>query len=466
MKNLKSLTIIILMILTTMILCTKVEATTGKITGETVRVRSEANTKSNILAQLDKNEKVEILEQSEGWYKVTFTKKGEKITGYISESLVDLEKDNPQNEDNQVKEEDNQNSQENDSESNKQEESKEEIPAQEEPRTDGSSITIEEGKEYKINQTIKIKNLPSMSSAEKTELNNTNIKAIEVINDWCKIENETETGWLRINTLKKSIEGSEINTEEPKDAEQKEEAKNEENTETPKEENKTENVSNAKVIKKLYVSTDSLKVRKENNTTSEIIDSLKKNDEVSVIEELDGWYKIKVDGKIGYVSSKYVSTQKSKEATSRGAEIQRTEEVTEIKEPETTSNTSSAKGSEVVSYAKQYIGYKYVSGGASPSTGFDCSGFTTYVYKQFGIKLNRTSRDQIKNGTAVERSNLQQGDLVLFRGESGSSIGHVGIYVGGGEFIHASNPKGGVKITALDSSYYNTRYVGARRVTD
>ena len=88
------------------------------------------------------------------------------------------------------------------------------------------------------------------------------------------------------------------------------------------------------------------------------------------------------------------------------------------------------------------------------------------MYKQFGIKLNRTSRDQIKNGTAVERSNLQQGDLVLFRGESGSSIGHVGIYVGGGEFIHASNPKGGVKITALDSSYYNTRYVGARRVTD
>lgn len=459
MKDLKSLIIIILMILTTMILCTKVEATTGKITGETVRVRSEANTKSNILAQLDKNEKVEILEQSEGWYKVTFTKKGEKITGYISESLVDLEKDNQKVENNQIKEENSQ-------EENKEKSSDKEESIQDEPRTDGASITIEEDKEYKIIKSVKIKNVPSMSSIEKVELNNTNIKTIEVINDWCKIETESETGWLRVNMLKKSIEGNGNNIEEPNVEEQKDAEKTEEKAEDSKAESKTENESNAKVIKKLYVSVDSLKVRKENNTTSEIIDSLKKNDEVSVIEELTGWYKIKVDGKVGYVSSKYVSTQKSKETTSRGTDVQRTDEVTEIKEPETSSNTSSAKGSDVVQYAKKYIGYKYVAGGASPSTGFDCSGFTTYVYKQFGVNLNRTSRDQIKNGTAVERSNLQQGDLVLFRGESGSSIGHVGIYAGGGNFIHASNPKGGVKITALDSSYYNTRYVGARRVID
>ena len=92
MKNLKSLAIIILMITTIIILSTKVEATTGTINSETVRVRSEANTKSNIVAQLDKDQKVEILEQSEGWYKVSFSEKGEKVTGYISESLIDLEK--------------------------------------------------------------------------------------------------------------------------------------------------------------------------------------------------------------------------------------------------------------------------------------------------------------------------------------------------------------------------------------
>ena len=100
----------------------------------------------------------------------------------------------------------------------------------------------------------------------------------------------------------------------------------------------------------------------------------------------------------------------------------------------------------------------------SPETGFDCSGFTQYVYKHFGISLYRSSKDQIKNGVAVEKSDLQLGDLVIFNDEGNKAIGHVGIYIGGGDFIHASNPKDGVKITTLLSGYYKIRYVGARRV--
>ena len=128
------------------------------------------------------------------------------------------------------------------------------------------------------------------------------------------------------------------------------------------------------------------------------------------------------------------------------------------------SGTTGTTGTAVVEYAKQYLGYKYVSGGTSPSTGFDCSGFTTYVYKHFGISLNRSSKDQIKNGVAVERSNLQPGDIVVFNNSANTAIGHVGIYIGGDNFIHAANPKEGVRITSLSSSYYKTRYVGARRV--
>ena len=130
-------------------------------------------------------------------------------------------------------------------------------------------------------------------------------------------------------------------------------------------------------------------------------------------------------------------------------------------EPEATTGTT---GAAVVEYAKQYLGYKYVSGGASPSTGFDCSGFTTYVYKHFGVSLNRTSSGQNNNGVAVAKSDLQPGDLVIFNNDANTTIGHVGIYIGDGNFIHASNPSDGVKITTLTTGYYQKRYVGARRV--
>ena len=96
----------------------------------------------------------------------------------------------------------------------------------------------------------------------------------------------------------------------------------------------------------------------------------------------------------------------------------------------------------------------------SPS-GFDCSGFTSYIYKQFGVSLNRTAAGQYSNGSAVSRSELQAGDLVMF-GQSG--INHVGIYMGGGMMVHAANTSRGVTTDTINSGYYNTNYVGARRV--
>ena len=121
----------------------------------------------------------------------------------------------------------------------------------------------------------------------------------------------------------------------------------------------------------------------------------------------------------------------------------------ETSEPEKEeAKTSTGKGNDVVEYAKTYLNCKYVSGGSSPETGFDCSGFTTYVFKHFGVSLSRSSKGQIYNGVAVEKSDL----------------GHVGIYIGENKFIHAANSREGVVITSLASSYYSKRYVGARRV--
>lgn len=107
------------------------------------------------------------------------------------------------------------------------------------------------------------------------------------------------------------------------------------------------------------------------------------------------------------------------------------------------------------------IGTKYLAGGVSTS-GFDCSGFTKYVFDKIGITLPHQSASQYQMGTAVSRDNLREGDLVFFN-TSGRGVSHVGIYVGEGKFAHASTSRG-VTISSLSESYYVNRYVGAKRI--
>ncbi|OKP95898.1 C40 family peptidase [Paenibacillus sp. P46E] len=107
------------------------------------------------------------------------------------------------------------------------------------------------------------------------------------------------------------------------------------------------------------------------------------------------------------------------------------------------------------------IGTTYKFGGTSTS-GFDCSGFTSYVFKNVGLTLPRTSKAQFSVGTSVSRSNLRSGDLVFFN-TFGSGVSHVGIYVGGGKFAQSSSSRG-VTITSLSQAYWANRYVGAKRV--
>lgn len=112
----------------------------------------------------------------------------------------------------------------------------------------------------------------------------------------------------------------------------------------------------------------------------------------------------------------------------------------------------------VVAIAMRYLGVPYVWGGASPSTGFDCSGFTMYVYAQIGVSLPHYTGDQWQMGTAVARDQLQPGDLVFFDG-----LGHEGIYIGNNQFIHAPHTGDVVKISSI-SGWYADTYVGARRL--
>ena len=115
--------------------------------------------------------------------------------------------------------------------------------------------------------------------------------------------------------------------------------------------------------------------------------------------------------------------------------------------------------------ALDFLGTNYKYGGESPS-GFDCSGLVWYVANEtLGLKLPRTAADQAKLGTKVARAELQRGDLVFFN-TMGRRYSHVGIYLGGGEFVHAPSSGGKVRVEKLATRYWNTRYNGARRISD
>lgn len=154
----------------------------------------------------------------------------------------------------------------------------------------------------------------------------------------------------------------------------------------------------------------------------------------------EGWYKVTYAGNTGYVSSDYITIT-----------------------TEPTTASSSALGEQIVALAKQYLGTPYVLGGNGPSS-FDCSGFTKYIYAQFGYTLNRTATDQLQNGVSISRDELQPGDLVFFKYNTSKPVSHVGIYIGGGEFIHASTNRYMVQIDQMNSGHYDNVFVYARRI--
>ena len=124
------------------------------------------------------------------------------------------------------------------------------------------------------------------------------------------------------------------------------------------------------------------------------------------------------------------------------------------------SRGSSSVSNDIISYAYNFIGTPYVFGSNGPKA-FDCSAFTKYVFAHFGVSLPRTSQSQYGSGAVISRDNLIPGDLVFFN--TYTYLGHVGIYIGGGDFIHASSSKG-VTVSSLNDGYYSSRFEGGTRV--
>jgi cell wall-associated NlpC family hydrolase len=120
---------------------------------------------------------------------------------------------------------------------------------------------------------------------------------------------------------------------------------------------------------------------------------------------------------------------------------------------------SSGVGLRVTRFARHLLGIPYRYGGSTPSTGFDCSGFVRFVYSHFGVTLPHSTYADFDLGTPISRNSLRPGDLVFF-----DSVGHVGLYIGNGRFIHAPHTGLRVMVSSLSESWYATRYDGARRL--
>lgn len=199
------------------------------------------------------------------------------------------------------------------------------------------------------------------------------------------------------------------------------------------------------------VNASSLNIRSAPNVTSSVVGKAANGAAIVIIGKQNGFVIVNHNGQNAYMAEEYITY------------ITRAEYDAYYAAPVQTQTASSTTGSQIVNTAMQYIGVPYVYGGTTPS-GFDCSGFTSYVYAKFGYALNRTAAGQASNGSVVaSKADLQPGDLLLFQSSDCAGIGHVGIYIGNGNMVHAPKPGSSVKVTSINSSYYTSRYVGARR---
>lgn len=253
------------------------------------------------------------------------------------------------------------------------------------------------------------------------------------------------------------------------------------------------------------VTADVLNIRSDASTSSDVLAQLTKDSQVNVVESANGWYKISVNGVSGWVSAQYLSVSSGtvkgtisgsgvnvRTGPGKGYDVLITinSEGVEIlgssgdwynvrfssgvegwvySDYVSTGGSVVSRGQslgrQIVEYAQKFLGVKYVWGGSS-SSGFDCSGFAKAVYSNFGIDINRVAADQAKQGSYVSTSNLQVGDLLFFDTDGGKNyINHVGIYMGGGKFIHASSGAKKVVIDSLWGGFYENSYMTARTFT-
>lgn len=422
---------------------TTVFASTGKVynTSQGLVLREEASKTSAPLATVPNDKKVEIVEDLGEWYKVNV----DGTEGYLFAEYIKVEED--------VTEE----------------------PTEEQT---GDNVSTENANPNTTKTETKIYMLPLITSSNiGTIPANTELSVQKTLNSWAYVSYNNISGWIRTyNYNMETEETPEPEVTPEQEPEETPEVEPEETIETNAPEENT-NLS----FTKGYINESSVNVRKQPTTDSEVVTTLILNTGVTITAQTDEWYKITYGDYTGYIYKPLISetpvvTNRGNEGrgpentepeTSQTENEQKTDTDTEqnTETQETPSvPTTSASGDKIVSFAKQYLGYRYVYGGTTPGSGFDCSGFIYYVFNSCGYSISRSLSAQASKGTAVSKSELQPGDIVFFNNTSSGALGHVGIYIGNGNMIHAANPNRGVVTDTINSGYYNTYYYSARRV--
>lgn len=460
MKNLRKISLmLILTVVSILLLAVSSKATTKvKVTGDVLNIRKGPSTSTKVVAMLSKGVECELLEEEGEWYKVKY----KTYTGYISKEYAEIigETNNTEEPKNTETNTDNKNDTDNTSKN------------EENNTTSDTNIDEDVKVVYKkLKQDSELKILPLVYSSNIESLKkNAEMILLSEVNGWSYVQTDSNCGWIRTEYLEDSSTTS-----------------NNSNTNNTDKNEYTEKTG--------YINESSVNMRKGAGTSYSIVKVLSLNTQLTITDEDGKWYQVKVGNTTGYVSKDYVSDTKT--TTTRGNNTSRTETVATATETtnsssneekvsdtkstdkttenktnttqETTSkNETTIKSTDIVAYAKKYLGYKYVYGGDGSNGTFDCSGFTMYVYKHFGIKLPHAASKQYKcgKGTQITKySDLQVGDIVFLTDyETGKGIGHCGIYLGNDNFIHASTTCYAVEISSFKTIYKGRFYSGLRLI--
>ncbi|MBQ4040623.1 MAG: SH3 domain-containing protein [Oscillospiraceae bacterium] len=375
----------------------------GTVNDTSVRYRTGPSTSHTSLGTIPKGTEVDIIGINNGWYKLTYN----GTTGYMRSDYIDLGGAAAEDKDDE-----------------KEEDTTTETTPED---TTTSTETAVNKKGSVTGNYVRFRSAPSLTSAIIRLLNKgAAVDVVAEVDGWYKITYGGKTGYMSSDYITLSSDTTSSETTKPE-------------TSTPS----TSEPDVEAMDEVGYVTGNYVRMRKGASTTDAIITLLNKGASVSITGKTGNWYQIKYNGNVGYMSADYITIGEAP-AVSDSYEL----------------------GKQIAEYTLQFNGSRYVYGGSSPATGFDCSGLMYYVYGQFGYSIQRRASMQYAyNGVHVSRSELQPGDLVFFAGDGyENGVTHVGMYIGDNKFIHASTSSTGIIISSLGTSFYDDNLYGAKRI--